>query len=1208
MAEAVPFGIATNILMNLGSSTFQEIGATYGVKKDLRKLENTLSTIKAALLDAEERQEKSHLVQDWIRKLKDVVYDADDVLDSFATKALSRQLDTTTAAAAAGIRIKEQVSEFFSMSNQLAFRYKMAQNIKDIRERVDDIAADMWKFNFKGRVFELGVHDKGRGQTHSFVPTSEIIGRDRNKEEIVNLLTCSSSRSNLSIVPIVGIGGSGKTTLAQLVYQDKRVVSSFEERMWVCVYKNFDVRMIASSIVKSITKIDPGNLELDQLQSCLRENLDGKRYLLVLDDVWDESYERWVCLESLLRIGAQGSKILVTTRSRKVASVMGISCPYVLEGLREDDCWALFEHMAFEGDKERVNPSLITIGKQMVRRCKGVPLAVKSLGNVMRTKTEETEWLTVQNDEIWRISFDDDEIMPALKLSYDHLPIPLRQCFAFCSIFPKEYIIQKDLLIQLWIAHGYIHSTNGNQHLEDLGDQYFKDLLARSFFQEVETDEYGHIKTFKMHDLMHGLAQVVAGTDCAIAGTDVENISERVHHVSVLQPSYSPEVAKHLLEAKSMRTLFLPDDYGFTEESAWATLISKFKCLRALDLHHSCIRQLPYTIGKLKHLRYLDLSDNGDFKSLPCFICNLYNLQTLLLSNCTSLQCLPRDLGKLISLRHLMIDGCHRLTHLPSQLGKLTSLQRLPRFIIALNKECFPGSAKLKDLNGLNQLRDELCIENLGEVKNDVFESKGSNLKGKKFLRSLNLNWGPIRGGDNEHDELLMQNLQPHSNLKKLHVEGYGAVKFSSWLSLLRGIVKITIKNCHKCQHLPPLHELRTLKFLSLQELTNLEYIDDGSSQPSSSLIFFPSLKVLSLVDLPNLKRWWRTKAAAELMSNSEIASSLLAEHQEEQPMLLPFFPRLSSLKVHHCFNLTSMPLHPYLEELYLYEVSEELLQQQRTMIITAMTMRISMMMMMMAALQSPKASSSSPSSSSSTSCSTSSSFNSSIPSHYSFSASPLSKLKSLQLVRIDDLKSLPEIWLPNLTSLELIKIEECPRLQCLPGEGFRALTSLRTLRIYRCENLKTLSQGIQYLTALEELRIKSCEKLHLSDDGMQLQDLKNLHCLELNDIPRMTSLPNWIQDIPCLLELHIEECHSLSTLPEWIGSLSSLQRLKISYISRLTSLPDSIRALAALQQLRICNCPKLSKRCRKPTGADWLKFSHVAMIKINGKWVQRLT
>lgn len=1187
MAEAVPFGIATNILMKLGSSTFQDIGATYGVKKDLQKLENTLSTIKAALLDAEERQEKSYLVQDWIRKLKDVVYVADDVLDTFATKALKHQLESN------GLRIKEHVSEFFSMSNQLAFRFKMARKIRYIREKVDDIAADMSKFNFKERVVER-EENRLREQTHSFLSTSEIIGRDQNKDEIVNLLMCSSNQENVSVLPIVGIGGLGKTTLAQLVYNDTRVVNSFEKRMWVSVYEKIDVGIIVANIIKSIKKIDPGNLELDQLQLCLRENLEGKRYLLVLDDVWDESHERWVCLKNLLSIGARGSKILVTTRSRKVAFVSGIKSPYILQGLAEDDCWELFERLTFGEDKEGVNSSLITIGKEIVSRCKGVPLAVKSLACAMRTKTEESEWLAIQNAEIWRFCLDDNEILPVLRLSYDHLPIPLRQCFAFCSIFPKDFIVQKDKLIQLWIAQGYIHSISGNEYLEYLGDQYFKDLVTMSFFQEVEIDEYGNIKSFKMHDLIHDLAQIVAGTDCAIAGsTDTGNISERVHHISFQHPSYSPDIPKHLLEAKSMRTFFLPDYCGFTNESTPNTVISSFKCLRSLDLHHSCIKELPDTIGKLKHLRYLDLSNNFDMESLHCSICYLLNLQTLLLSNCTSLQQLPRDLGKLISLRHLMIDGCDRLTCMPIGLGKLTSIQTLSRFIIAVNEDSALDSAKTNELNGLNQLRGKLCIENLGNVKNIALESKAGNPKGKKFLRSLILNWGSsVRANEDGHDELLMQNLQPHSNLKELHVQGYGGVRFSSWLSLLKNIVKITIKKCNRCQHLPPLHELRHLKFLSLEELMNLECIDNGTGQLSSSAIFFPSLKVLSLVDLPNLKRWWRGEAVVESRNDSDSASTSLGEHQEPQPAVPPSFPRLSSLKVHHCFNLTSIPLHPYLEELYLYEVSEELLQQQGLMMLTMMTMRISMMMMMMAALQSPKESSSS----------------GSLLAHDSFIASPLSKLKSLQLVRIDDLEALPESWLPNLTSLELVKIEECPRLSSLPRQGFKALTSLRNLRIYRCEGLKSLSNGIQHLIALEELRIRSCEELDLSDDGMQLQALKKLHYLEFNDIPKLVLLPRWIKDIPSLQELQVEECKNLVALPEWIDSLTSLQRLKISYCPRLSSLPDRICNLAALQKLCICNCPHLSKRCKKARGADWPKIAHIKMIKINSKWVQRLS
>eukprot|EP00257_Ricinus_communis_P021805 XP_015581366.1 putative disease resistance protein RGA1 [Ricinus communis] len=486
MAEAVPYGIATEILCKLGSSLFQEIGSFYGVKKDLQKLENTLSTVKAALLDAEERQEKSHLVQDWIRKLKDAVFDADDLLDAAATRASQLQLETH------GRRIKK-VCESFLSPELLAFRYKMNHEIKDITKRLNRTADDMAKFNFRERVVDLQVGYRERGQTHSFVLTSEVIGRDENKEDIVKILVSPGNEDNCSIIPIVGIGGLGKTTLAQFVYNDERVVKFFEKRIWVCVTEDFDVELVVRKILSSMTNCELGNLDMDLLQIRLRENLNNKLYLLVLDDMWNENLERWIHLKNLLVGGANGSKILVTTRSRKVASVMGVDSSYLLKGLTEEESWTLFKKITFRGRLEKVDANLEAIGKRMLERCKGVPLAIKTLGSVLQFKKEVSDWLIIENSELWKLSQESNDILPVLKLSYDHLPIYLRQCFAYCSIFPKGYSISKNQLIQLWMAQGYILSSSGNQNLEEIGDQYFSDLLLRSFFQEAEMDDFDNI-------------------------------------------------------------------------------------------------------------------------------------------------------------------------------------------------------------------------------------------------------------------------------------------------------------------------------------------------------------------------------------------------------------------------------------------------------------------------------------------------------------------------------------------------------------------------------------------------------------------------------------------------------------------------------------------------------------------------------------------
>jgi hypothetical protein len=230
---------------------------------------------------------------------------------------------------------------------------------------------------------------------------------------------------------------------------------------------------------------------MDELQKQLRQNIDGKKYLLVLDDVWNESHNEWDSLKSLLMGGAKGSKIVITTRAKLVAEVTESVSIHTLTGLSEDQSWSLFKQIVFRNGQETNNPILVEIGREILGKCQGVPLAIKSIGNVLCLDKTEDKWSFVKDNILVNVLQSGEDILPILKLSYDHLPPHLKTCFAYCSLFPKDYEIDKESLIQLWIAQGFIQSSN--QQLEQVADEYFKDLLWRSFFEEL-TNAMGKIK------------------------------------------------------------------------------------------------------------------------------------------------------------------------------------------------------------------------------------------------------------------------------------------------------------------------------------------------------------------------------------------------------------------------------------------------------------------------------------------------------------------------------------------------------------------------------------------------------------------------------------------------------------------------------------------------------------------------------------------
>ncbi|PON72369.1 NB-ARC domain containing protein [Parasponia andersonii] len=280
----------------------------------------------------------------------------------------------------------KQVRTFFSPSNQVAFRVKMARKIKNIQETLKKIAEDRIQFHFEERSKEGRVMTRVRESTHSFTPEENVIGRNEDKMAILELLLDdkNETKENMSVISIVGMGGLGKTTLAQLVFNDKKVQDHFEMRIWVCVSDVFNVESIVEKIIKSATKkTSLGNPEMDHLQTILREEIDGKRFLLVLDDVWNENTQKWRRLKDLLINGGKGSRTMLTTRSKAVAMTAGTRKLYHLGILDEEESWYLFKKMAFEQGQEPNDSNIVKTGREIVKKCKGIPLAIITIGSML---------------------------------------------------------------------------------------------------------------------------------------------------------------------------------------------------------------------------------------------------------------------------------------------------------------------------------------------------------------------------------------------------------------------------------------------------------------------------------------------------------------------------------------------------------------------------------------------------------------------------------------------------------------------------------------------------------------------------------------------------------------------------------------------------------------------------------------------------------
>ncbi|XLS46764.1 hypothetical protein HN51_021122, partial [Arachis hypogaea] len=670
MAEVVS-SVASTLLANLATKSFQEIILAYGLKDEIKKFESSLRTIDAYLIDAENKQAKNHSIDEWLKQLREAFDDAGDILDEIEYETKRNEVVKIYGS------ISIKVRRFFSYtSNLLAFRIKMAHKIKDMKQKMDEKIKE-------GR--NLGIieqhvntpaleHNLPWRETASSL-SFRVCGRLEEKEEIINsLMTQKLEANSIDVISIVGIGGLGKTTLAQMVYNDTQVKANFDTLMWVCVSDDFDVKKLIQKIIHAASKrenVVDANSSLEYMISLLNQNLHGKKFLLVLDDVWNENHNKWDELRTHLleAAGDKNSKIIVTTRSQKVVDIVGSNLVMKLEGLPENECWRVFVKCAFQEEKEEEKyPRLKQIGEQIVKKCKGVPLAITTLGCLLRSKFhDENEWRKIRDNEVWNLNQEETDIFPSLKLSYNHLPPQVKQCFSYCSCFSKDYDFHVIELIMFWMAHGLLQPTREDEDAEDIGELYIKKLVSTSLLQIHDGDDLFRLfdfqnlmafKRLKMHDLVHDVAQLT------------------------------------MKESSKTRTIVQEGQQEASIE--WAS--NKFNYLRVLHLRKDMelMSSLPDDcfVKMKKHLRYLYLENCPSFKKLTDSICKMQNLQSLYLDE------FPKNMKNLIYLQYLFLMGikitslssmnigrfqqlkflylqCPKLVSVPSVVGRMTTLKKL---------------------------------------------------------------------------------------------------------------------------------------------------------------------------------------------------------------------------------------------------------------------------------------------------------------------------------------------------------------------------------------------------------------------------------------------------------------------------------------------------------------------------------------------------
>uniref|UniRef100_A0A0D9YJT0 Peptidase A1 domain-containing protein n=1 Tax=Oryza glumipatula TaxID=40148 RepID=A0A0D9YJT0_9ORYZ len=616
VGEMIASSVARQVASKLGDLAVEEATLLWRFKDDVNDMKEKMRDLVAVMQDADDtvRQvgKDGAVARRWLAKVKSVAYDVEDVLDEFDAAQLIR--------------------------NHQSKKMTIARNMKNLRDKIVAIEKDCKMLN----LVRHEPHAKGSRSNGTFTVSDDMeigmLGRDAETEKIISLLLKTEAKEDISIIPIVGLGGLGKTTLAQAVFADKRV-SVFDMKIWVYVSEDFDLLKIGKAIIRGANRsISLDNCNLQFVQDNLIKELANRRYLIVLDDLWEEYGENLEKLKQMLQHGGKGSKIIVTTRNGSVVQVLHTGClanqrkicpvheadHINLDVLSPDDCWKVMKQRIFGPDDDQ--SGLEEIGRQIAGRCGGLPLVANALGQVMSEQRTIEAWRDIRDRKIVLDFIVDNrrDTLERLLLSFYYMKPDYKMCFTCLASFLKGFVVDSDRLILQWSALGYIQARHTGQSCIDY-------LLGMSFLQISKSSSISPVhakapRKLTMHDLVYDLAKIIAADEVLVMDANKPTTWDKANELEELPES-----------------------------------IHNLKCLQHLDISGCCaLQKLPDKFGSLPKLSFVNLSGCSKLTKLPDSL-NFVSLEHLILSDCHELEKLPEDLGNLYRLEVLDMSDCYRV-------------------------------------------------------------------------------------------------------------------------------------------------------------------------------------------------------------------------------------------------------------------------------------------------------------------------------------------------------------------------------------------------------------------------------------------------------------------------------------------------------------------------------------------------------------------
>ncbi|KAL6873673.1 hypothetical protein ACP4OV_013755 [Aristida adscensionis] len=866
MADAL-FVVLRKVALSLGEGALQSIGTEVveaaaiitDFEHSMKQIQGELSIMQAFIGQVSAQKVSDDAFDAWLDQVRDVAHEVEDIIDEYAYLTV-QAMDT-------GSFFKRK----FHQIKNLAAWQKLPIQINQVEARIQRLAEMRNRYGIS-----VGEPDRSNklqnpnllcmSDSAYLTDTSEIVGNVNETGRLTEWLL--EEKQGRTLIAIFGMGGLGKTTLASSVYKNQQIRRAFDCYAWVTVSQTYQVEELLKEIIFQLIDQRAGMASgfmtmsgmrlVELVQSFLRD----KRYLIVLDDVWDK--DAWLFLNHAFVRNNCGSKVLITTRRKDVSSLAVDSYVIELKTLTFAESWELFCKKAFCTSKDTVCPeNLVSSAKKIVAKCQGLPLAIVTIGSALSYRElEEQEWTFFYSQLNWQLANNHELswIANVLNLSLNDLPNYLRSCFLYCSLYPEDYKIKRKMISKLWIAEGLVEDRGDGTTMEEVAEYYLTELTQRSLLQVIERNTYGRAKAFLMHDLVREITSTIAKKEkfaIAYGDADITRVPCEARRLCIQNGAQG----LNSIASSRLRSFIL---FGTEISSFWISdVFSRFRLLRVLCLRFANIDKVPSVVTELYNLRYLDFS-HTKVKQIPASFRKLVNLQVLDL-RFSNVEELPSEITMLTNLRHLHVAvindlqerslNCFSATKIPGDISQLKNLQTL--YTVSATKDLVSQLVNLTQIRslGIMEVRQNYITElwnSLTKMPNlrrllifasDMDES--INLRMLKPLPNLRLLWlaGNLEGGVLpsifSESEKLTQLKMDWSGLKKDPISSLSHMLNLADLWLFGAYVGEQLTFC--AGWFP---KLNSLQLADMEHLNWIE-IEDGALM---------GLSHLELVGLRNLK------------------------------------------------------------------------------------------------------------------------------------------------------------------------------------------------------------------------------------------------------------------------------------------------------------------------------------------------------------------